>query len=127
MINSSPSESFSSKFASVKTSLKRLVSLYIENAKLTAMEKLSLFLSAAVMFIIAFILVMFGLGFLSIALMQLLQEVMSPIGAAAVVGGFFILLAVLLFLLRKPLIINPIARFISKLIMDIGQSKEFKQ
>lgn len=123
MFDNSSSESFSSKFAAAKTSLKRLIGLYIENAKLTAMEKLTLFLSAALMFVIGFILLMFGLGFLSIALMQLLQEAMSPIAAAAVVGGFYFVLAILLIILRKPLIINPITRFISKLIMDIGQNK----
>ena len=102
---------------------KRLISLYIENAKLTAAEKLTLLFSGAVVFVIGFILIMFSLAFLAVALLELLQLAMSPIASSAIIGGIFLVLAVLLIALRKTLVINPMARFLSKLIMDIGKNR----
>jgi hypothetical protein len=48
---------------------------------------------------------------------------MSPILAATILTCVFLVLAVIVWFLRKPLIIDPTARFISKLIMDIGKTK----
>lgn len=125
MLNSSNQEARAenSKFNALKSSFRRLISLYIESAKLTAAEKLTLLLSAAVLFIIAFMLVTIAIAFGTVALLQLLQLALSPIAAASILAGFFLLLAVLIFLFRKPLIINPTARFMSKLIMDIGKDR----
>lgn len=126
MLNTSPSDSEETrngKFDAVKSSLKRLVALYIENAKLTAAEKLTLLVSAAVLFIAAFLLATIAIAFGAVALLQLLELALSPIAAAAIMAGFFALLALLIFLLRKPLIVNPTARFMSKLIMDIGKDR----
>lgn len=111
------------KFDAIKASFRRLVSLYIENAKLTAAEKLTLLLSAAVVFIIGFILIMFSLAFMAVALLELLQLAMSPIASSAIIGGIFLVLAILLIVLRKALVINPMSRFLSKLIMDIGRNR----
>lgn len=112
-----------SKIGAVRNSFKRLISLYIENAKLTAAEKLTLLISSAVLFIIAGMFLTVMIVFIAMALMQLLELAISPIGASAIMAGIFLLLAVILFLLRKPLIINPTAIFISKLIMDIGKDR----
>ena len=68
-------------------------------------------------------LVTIAIAFGAVALLQLLQLALSPIAAASILAGFFLLLAVLIFLFRKPLIINPTARFMSKLIMDIGKDR----
>ena len=57
------------------------------------------------------------------ALLELLQLAMSPIASSAIIGGIFLVLAVLLIALRKTLVINPMARFLSKLIMDIGKNR----
>ena len=117
------SSSPTGKFEALKSSFKRLISLYIENAKLTAAEKLTLLFSGAVVFVIGFILIMFSLAFLAVALLELLQLAMSPIASSAIIGGIFLVLAVLLIALRKTLVINPMARFLSKLIMDIGKNR----
>ena len=109
------------KFDAVKASLRRLTALYIENAKLTAAEKLTVLLSAAVLFVALFMLATITIAFAAVALLELLQLALSPIAAAAIMAGVFLLIAILIFVLRKPLIINPTARFMSKLIMDIGK------
>lgn len=125
MFNTSPQDptAENGKFQALKSSFKRLISLYIESAKLTAAEKLTLLLSTIVLFIIAFILATIAIAFGAVALLQLLEMALSPIAAAAIMCGFFLLLAIVIFLLRKPLIINPTARFMSKLIMDIGKDR----
>lgn len=125
MLNSSNQEAHAGngKFNALKSSFMRLVSLYIESAKLTAAEKLTLLLSAAVLFITAFTLVTIAIAFGAVALLQLLELALSPIAAAAILAGFFLLLALLIYLLRKPLVINPTAKFLSKLIMDIGKDR----
>lgn len=125
MLNSSNQEAHAGngKFNALKSSFMRLVSLYIESAKLTAAEKLTLLLSAAVLFITAFTLVTIAIAFGAVALLQLLELALSPIAAAAILAGFFLLLALLIYLLRKPLVINPTAKFMSKLIMDIGKDR----
>lgn len=123
MLNSSQQQTGAEngRFHSIKASLKRLALLYLESAKLTAAEKLTLLFSTIVLFIIAFILITIAVAFAAVALSQVLETALSPIASSLIMSGFFILLAVLIFLLRKPLIINPTARFLSKLIMDIGK------
>lgn len=111
------------KFDALKSSLKRLTALYLESAKLTATEKLTLLLSAAVVFVVGFILVAFAVTFAAVTLLELLEMALSPIAASGILAGFFLIVAVLFFLLRKPLVINPMARFMSRLIMDIGNDR----
>ena len=118
--NSSPG----SKIADIRSSLRRLVALYVENAKLTAAEKLTLLLSGAVLFVIALVFITFALIFGAVAIYQLMALSMSPIVAAAILAGAFVLIVILAFLLRKPLIVDPMARFISRLIMDIGRTAD---
>ena len=86
---------------------KRLISLYIENVKLTAAEKLTVVMSAAVLLLVALV---FGIFMLALVL---------PAWASyAILGGFFLLLVVLVIAFRKHIIVNPIARFVSRLVFD---------
>ncbi len=124
MSNTPYDSSPGSKIADIRSSLRRLVALYVENAKLTAAEKLTLLLSGAVLFVIALVFITFALIFGAVAIYQLMALSMSPIVAAAILAGAFVLLVILAFLLRKPLIVDPMARFISRLIMDIGRTAD---
>lgn len=123
MSNPSTANESTSKFSTLKSSLQRIIALYIENAKLTAAEKLTLLFSAAVTFTVCFILAAIALAFIAIALLELLELAVSPIIAATIMACLFLLLSWLIYLLRKQLIVNPTARFISKLIMDIGKKR----
>lgn len=124
MSNTPYDSSPGSKIADIRSSLRRLVALYVENAKLTAAGKLTLLLSGAVLFVIALVFTTFALIFGAVAIYQLMALSMSPIVAAAILAGAFVLLVILAFLLRKPLIVDPMARFISRLIMDIGRTAD---
>lgn len=116
------SEQHAGRFAAIRDSLRRLGTLYLESARLTAAEKLTLFLSTAVAFIIAMVFMTFAIAFGAATLFYFLEYVDMPhVAAAAILAGVFVLLALLVFLLRRALIVNPIARFVSRLIMDIGK------
>lgn len=104
------------KLGSLKTGLQRLFHLYLEKTKLTVAERLSLLLAAGVMIFICSFLGIIGLVFLSGSLIELLSLWISPIASWAIVGGIYFLLTALIVLLRKPLIFNPVARFVSMLI-----------
>ena len=82
---------------------KRLISLYIENVKLTAAEKLTVVMSAAVLLLVALVFGIFMLAFLSGACIELLALVLPAWASYA---------------FRKHIIVNPIARFVSRLVFD---------
>lgn len=98
--------------------LKKLLSLYVENVKFTAAEKLTVLMSAGVLLIISIVLGIFTLAFVSGACIELLALVLPAWASYAILSGFFLLLILVIMLLRKQLIINPIARFISKLVFE---------
>lgn len=103
--------------------VKRIIKLYLENVRLTIAEKLTLLLSAGVVLILSMVLGVFALAFFSGAAIEALALVLEPWASYLIMGGFFVVLIVLTIVLRKQLIINPIARFITKLVYD----KENKQ
>lgn len=109
----------SGTLSSLKELLIRLCRLYIENAKLTLTEKLTLLLSAALLVIISLVFGVFALAFFAGAAIEALELVMVPWLSYLILGGVFVLLMFLTVCMRKTLIINPIARFISRLIFDV--------
>ena len=88
--------------------LKKLVTLYVENVKLTAAEKLTVLMSAGVLLIISIVLGIFALAFISGACIELLAMVLPAWASYAILAGFFILLIVFAVVLRKHLIVNPL-------------------
>lgn len=108
---------FTEKFQSIRDRLKTLFELYIEKAKLTLAERLTLLMSAAIILFVCALLCIMGLAFLSGSLVMLFSLCLPEIAAWAIVGGIYFLIALIIILLRKPLVINPVARFISQLII----------
>ncbi len=91
--------------------------LNVQELKLTASEKVTVLLSAAAVALILAMLSVLVVLFLSLAAVQWLAVVL-PLGwAYAIVAGIYVVLGVVIFLLRKPLIIDPVARFISRLLL----------
>ncbi len=92
--------------------------LEVEYLKLTAAEKLIILLSTiiiggilAVLLLPVFIIFLF-------ALVDVFKLIMAPALAYLTVGGIVLLIIFILFLMRKPLIVNPVARFVTKLFLD---------
>lgn len=92
--------------------------LEIEYVKLTAAEKLIVLMTMLILgsiFLLLFIPVILMLLF---ALAQVFVDMMPVAVAYVSVAGIVILLLALLFIFRKPLIMNPLAKFISKLLLE---------
>lgn len=102
---------------------KRYVSLQLDNAKLTAAEKLSILFSTIALFAVAFILGLAALVFLTIGLASMLETFIAPFWTYMIVGGFFVILIVVLFIFKEPLLVNPIARFLTRLFIDPPTNK----
>lgn len=111
-------ENLSQQIQSLIRQGKRYLSLQINYGKLTLAEKLTILLSGVLLVMISLTLGAFAVGFLAFALVDALKESMSPVGAYCVVATIFILLTLVVYVCRKALIINPIARFVSKLFFD---------
>ena len=98
--------------------IKKYVTLQVDYTKYTVTEKMVVLLSATATALIFGALGFGVLFYLSIALAVYLAEVLNcQWGAHAIVAGIYALLLVLVVIMRKPMIVDPIARFLSKLFL----------
>lgn len=91
--------------------------LELEYAKLTAAEKITLLAGAAVTGAVCLLLVITALILFGIALAFLFWELMCPSLAFLASGGCVLLVSLIIYLLRERLIINPIAKMITKILL----------
>ena len=89
----------------------------LDNVRLSAAERLTLLMSAIALGGIATILVTAVLLFVSIGAARLLAS-LTPHGAYFIVAGFYALLLIVVVAMRRRLITDPIARLVSRLILD---------
>ena len=92
--------------------------LEIEYVKLTAAEKLIILSSALIMGGIFMLLLLPVAIMFLFALVGVFRMFMAPPLAYLTVGGIVLLLLGIIFIFRKQLIINPLAKFISKQLLD---------
>lgn len=112
-------ETLSDTIKGIYSNGKRWIQLEIEYAKLTAAEKITVLMSTLIFGAVCLLIGMVVLILLSFALVYVLEDIMSPALSYLCVAGFLAILILSLFLLRKPLLENPISRLISKLILDL--------
>lgn len=101
---------------------KTWVQLEVEYAKLTIIEKMTVLIS---MLIIGFVCLLLGfvvLILLAFCVAELFKDVISPALAYLCTAGAICLLLLLVWLFRKPLLLNPISRMISKTFFEKKQS-----
>ncbi len=98
-------------------SVKRLASLHLDYARLTAAEKLTVLLSAIAFYSVVVITGTLVLIFISIGVGHLLATTVARVPAYLYVAAFYLVLFILLFVFRKKIFIDPIAKFISKLFV----------
>lgn len=90
----------------------------MEYAKITLVEKLAEIFSTVAIVAIVVIMCSGVLFYMSFSLVAYLSEVLcSEVLAYLCVSGIIALVLVILMLLRKRIVINPIARFLSKLLL----------
>lgn len=106
--------------------VQRYLKLLIEDTRLNIAEKLTRLMSAIALAAILLFLAVVTLVFLSLGASMALSDIMDPLWAFIIVAGFYLVLCTVIVLARKTLLINPIARFISRLILN-APVKEPKQ
>lgn len=106
--------------------IRRLVGLEVENARLIVTEKLTLLFGRIALVAVSFVLSACVIIFLSMSISDLLLESLTPWATYMIVGGFYALLIVILAIFRRQLIIDPIARYLSKVLLDPRPSRRRK-
>lgn len=113
------SDKYSDTEASVRSVLATLWGIArgtIDSLRLSAAERLTLLLSAIA---IAALATIFGTAvvlFCSIGVARLLEAI-APHSAYFIVAGFYALLLAVVLLLRRPLIADPVARLVTRLLV----------
>lgn len=108
--------SFIGQFKELVELCKRYLKLQSDCVRLQAAEKMTILISSLALGLIAILLGALIVVLLAMAGVCAFGEMMSPWLAYLCVAGILVGLLLLIVLLRKYLIINPLARMISKLI-----------
>lgn len=106
-------EQLSSIWADIKESLR----LNVDYAKLTAAEKLTMLLSMIGVAMICLVLGSIVIFMVSLGLLMLLAKSAGLFGACMIMAGVFAVILVVAVLLRRQLVVDPIARFLSNLLL----------
>lgn len=91
--------------------------LEIEYAKLTLAEKITILAGFTVIGAVCLLLFITALIMFGISLSYVFQLIMCPALAYLASGGCIIVLMVVIFLVRQPLIMNPIAKAMTKILL----------
>lgn len=97
--------------------IKRLVTLKFEYTRLTVAEKATVLLSSVALAVIMFFAGAAVLFFLSVALSHLLAESVGMVWSSVIVAGIYLIALLIVVAFRKQLIVNPISKFITRLIL----------
>ena len=100
--------------------------LEIEYLKLTAAEKIIILLSMMVIGAVILLLLLPVILMFLFALAQVFIDFMPKALAYVTVGGIVLLLLGVLIIFKKELVINPVAKFISKVLLDNQEEKKIK-
>lgn len=103
---------------------RRWLKLEIEYLKLTATEKITVLMSTLIFGAVCLLIGAVILILLSFALVDVYMQFLSPALSFVCAAGTLLILIIAVYLLRKPLLENPIARLLSKLILDIKPQDE---
>lgn len=98
--------------------------LEVEYLKLTAAEKLIILVSMLVIGGMIMILLLPAILMFLFALAQVFIDFMPVALAYVCVGGIVLICLGVLVVFRKALVINPVAKFISKVLLDSPQDKK---
>ncbi len=111
-------QSFTDTLKDLFTQGRQWLLLETEYLKLTAAEKFTVLTGTFVLGAICLMIAMVIVILLALALADLFKMIMAPALAYLSVSGVLILLMVALFLLRRQLLFDPIAKFITRLFLD---------
>ena len=106
------------KYEELWAELKKYLTLQIDYAKLTTVEKLVVLLSAIAMVAVMLILGACVLFYLSFAVVFMLSDgIGSTWGAYLIVSGSVLVLMLVVYALRQKLMLDPVSRFLTRLFL----------
>ena len=108
----------SNNYKALWEQLKQLFFLEVDSLKLLITEKLIMLVTSIAFYAVAFIIGTCVVVFATIGIAHLLLEALAPHWVYMIIGGFYLLAGVVLVIFRRQLINDPIARFLSRVILD---------
>ncbi len=96
--------------------LKELLTLKLDYTKYTIAEKLTLLLAYVAIGLVGVLMGVAVIAFLSVALAQWMSLSIGMMWSCVIVAAIYVVLLLAILAFRKQLIINPISRFITKLM-----------
>lgn len=111
-------ENIETKKTNLMDSVKKLAGLYIENAKLTTTEKLTLLFSGIALCVGVMFLALIALVFIAIGIASLLENYIAPFWSYFIIAGLFLIAIAVLIFCKAQIVENPIARFISRIFLN---------
>lgn len=99
------------------TEIREYIVLQKDLFKVESVEKLTILISSFLILMLSVILGGGALFYLLFALAYLLEPIIGMVGAFSIIGCVCLLILIIVILLRKRLIINPIVRFLYKLFL----------
>ncbi len=115
---------YTSSIQSLWTEAKSYLELQKEYLKLDSAEKLSVLLSAVATAAVCLILALAALFFFVIAFALWLAKMVGAAWSFTIVGGVMLLFIIIILLLRKRWIVQPVARFVAKLFVGEDEVEE---
>lgn len=103
-------------FARLIEKVRNIYRLKVESYKLTFAENLTLGVGGAILGTIMLFFSLIVFFFVSVALCVLLADAVGWFWSPMIIAGAYLLLFVIVVLFRRPLIFNPVARFITRKI-----------
>lgn len=107
--------------------VKKLGNLYVESLRLKSTEKITIILAAVAYYAVAMALALVCLVFISIGIGHLLATTTAPHVAYLLIAAFYLILLVLVILWRRQIFIDPIARFISRVLVEMPEEERQKE
>lgn len=111
-------ENFTGKTKDLFALIRKWIILQIDYTRITVAEKLSLLLGILAIGLVCMIFGAFFILLVSLALVEVFKTFLAPWLAYICVSGIYLVFIGILLMARKVLLINPLARFISKLLME---------
>lgn len=119
-MNSSPTNESrqASAYLSLWESLRRLFNLEVDNAKMMVAEKLTVLSARLAVCFVVFVVGTCTLIFASMGVADILLENLPPRWTYLLIAAFYALVIVILIAFRRRIFVNPIARFMTRVILD---------
>ena len=108
----------STSASAISNTATRYIKLLLEDTRLNIAEKLTRLISAITVCALLLVFLIVALLFASLAAGYALSPYTGHLGAFLIVAAFYVLLAVVLISCKRVFIVNPIARVISRLMLQ---------